>query len=126
MNGGRPPRAGRRRVPACGELSRGLEDGGMPMQPLAVRYAVPMDLAAVHAVIHSAYRHYVGRIGARPAPLDADYPHLMRRGCLFVVGNPAIATITLLPEDGWLYLDNLAVAPDRQGQGLGRGLLAFA
>lgn len=96
------------------------------MNPLAVRYAVPMDLAAVHAVIHSAYRHYITRIGAEPAPLSADYPHLMRRGCLFVVGSPAVATVTLLPEDGWLYLDNFAVAPDLQGQGLGRRILAFA
>ena len=96
------------------------------MQPLGVRYAVPVDLAAVHAVTHSAYRHYVDRMGARPAPMDADYPHLMRRGCLFVVGSPAIATVTLIPEDGWLYLDNFAVAPDRQGQGLGRRILAFA
>jgi len=96
------------------------------MQPLGVRYAVPVDLAAVHAVTHSAYRHYITRIGARPAPMDADYPHLMRRGCLFVVGNPAIATITLVPEDGWLALDNVAVAPDRQGRGIGRRLLAFA
>ena len=96
------------------------------MQPLGVRYAVPVDLAAVHAVTHSAYRHYVGRIGARPAPMDADYPHLMRRGCLFVVGSPAIATVTLVPEDGWLHLDNFAVAPDRQGRGLGRRILAFA
>lgn len=96
------------------------------MQPLRVRYAVPVDLAAVHAVTHSAYRHYVDRIGARPAAMDADYPHLMRRGCLFVVGSPAVATVTLLPEDGWLHLDNFAVAPDRQGQGLGRRILAFA
>ena len=96
------------------------------MQPLGVRYAVPVDLAAVHAVTHSAYLHYVDRIGARPAPMDADYPHLMRRGCLFVVGSPAIATVTLVPEDGWLHLDNFAVAPDRQGRGLGRRILAFA
>ncbi|NUP49608.1 MAG: GNAT family N-acetyltransferase [Catenulispora sp.] len=96
------------------------------MQPLGVRYAVPMDLAAVHAVIHSAYRHYLTRIGTRPAPLDADYPRLMGRGCLFVVGSPAIATVTLLPEDGYLHLDNFAVAPDRQGQGLGHRILAFA
>jgi ribosomal protein S18 acetylase RimI-like enzyme len=96
------------------------------MQPLGVRYAVPVDLAAVHAVTHSAYHHYVDRIGARPAPMDADYPHLMRRGCLFVVGSPAIATVTLVPEDGWLSLDNFAVAPDQQGRGIGRRILAFA
>jgi ribosomal protein S18 acetylase RimI-like enzyme len=58
--------------------------------------------------------------------MDADYPHLMRRGCLFVVGSPAIATVTLIPEDGWLYLDNFAVAPDCQGRGIGRRILAFA
>jgi GNAT superfamily N-acetyltransferase len=58
--------------------------------------------------------------------MDADYPHLMRRGCLFVVGSPAVATVTLLPEDGWLSLDNFAVAPDCQGRGIGRRILAFA
>jgi ribosomal protein S18 acetylase RimI-like enzyme len=96
------------------------------MKALGVRYAVPVDLASVNAVIQSAYRHYIDRIGVRPAPMDVDYAHLMRRGCLFVVGSPAIATVTLIPEDGWLYLDNFAVAPDQQGQGIGRRILAFA
>ena len=96
------------------------------MKALGVRYAVPVDLASVHAVVRSAYRHYIDRIGVRPQPMDADYAHLMRRGCLFVVGSPAIATVTLIPEESWLYLDNFAVAPDRQGQGIGRRILAFA
>jgi ribosomal protein S18 acetylase RimI-like enzyme len=96
------------------------------MDPLGVRYAVPVDLASVNAVVHAAYRHYVERIGVRPMPMDVDYTHLMRRGCLYVLGSPAIATVTLVPDDGYLYLDNLAVAPDRQGHGLGRRLLEFA
>jgi ribosomal protein S18 acetylase RimI-like enzyme len=96
------------------------------MRSPGVRYAVPVDLASVQAVVHSAYRHYVDRIGVRPSPMDADYAHLMGRGCLYVVGSPAIATVTLIPEDTGLYLDNFAVAPDRQGQGIGRRLLAFA
>jgi ribosomal protein S18 acetylase RimI-like enzyme len=96
------------------------------MKALGVRYAVPVDLASVTAVVQSAYRHYIDRIGVRPQPMDVDYTHLMRRGCLFVVGSPAVATVTLIPEDSWLYLDNFAVAPDQQGQGIGRRILAFA
>jgi ribosomal protein S18 acetylase RimI-like enzyme len=96
------------------------------MKALGVRYAVPVDLAAVNAVIQSAYRHYIDRIGVRPSPMDVDYAQLMRRGHLYVVGAPAVATVTLVPEVDHLYLDNFAVAPDRQGQGLGRGVLAFA
>ena len=36
------------------------------------------------------------------------------------------AIIVLLPEPDHLLLDNIAVRPDRQGQGLGRRLIAFA
>ena len=36
------------------------------------------------------------------------------------------AIIVLLPEPDHLLLDNIAVLPDRQGQGLGRQLIAFA
>jgi ribosomal protein S18 acetylase RimI-like enzyme len=93
---------------------------------LGIRYAVPVDLVSVEAVVHAAYRHYVDRIGVRPRPMDVDYAELMRLGCLFVVGSPAVATVTLVPEETGLYLDNFAVAPDRQGQGIGRRLLAFA
>jgi ribosomal protein S18 acetylase RimI-like enzyme len=100
--------------------------GGTAGTSPAVRYAVPVDVVSVEAVVHAAYRHYVDRIGVRPRPLDVDYAELMRRGCLFVAGSPAVATVTLIPEETGLYLDNLAVAPDRQGQGVGRRLLAFA
>ncbi len=36
------------------------------------------------------------------------------------------AIIVLLPRPDHLLLDNIAVRPDRQGQGLGRRLIAFA
>jgi ribosomal protein S18 acetylase RimI-like enzyme len=96
------------------------------MDPHGVRYAVPVDLASVTAVVQGAYHHYVARMGVRPRPMDVDYSHLMRRGCLFVLGSPAVATVTLIPDESSLYLDNLAVAPDQQGKGIGRRLLAFA
>jgi ribosomal protein S18 acetylase RimI-like enzyme len=36
------------------------------------------------------------------------------------------ALIVLLPKADYLLLDNIAVRPDRQGQGLGRRLIDFA
>ena len=36
------------------------------------------------------------------------------------------AIVVLLPAPDYLLLDNIAVAPERQGSGLGRRLLAFA
>jgi len=95
-----------------------------------VRPAAAADVAAVTAAVHGAYQHYIARTGSRPGPLDADYAVLAARGELFVLGWPAIATVTLspcdAPEGRYLQLENLAVAPDRLGLGLGRRLLAFA
>jgi ribosomal protein S18 acetylase RimI-like enzyme len=34
--------------------------------------------------------------------------------------------LVVLPQDGYLLLDNIAVAPERQGEGIGRRLLAVA
>ena len=92
------PRTGRRAGPAAGcdpttmaILTRTASSG----TSLGIRYAVPVDLVSVEAVVQAAYRHYIDRIGVRPRPMDVDYAELMRRGCLFVVGSPAVATVTL-------------------------------
>jgi ribosomal protein S18 acetylase RimI-like enzyme len=34
--------------------------------------------------------------------------------------------LVLIPDDGYLLLDNIAVAPEYQGRGLGRNLVAIA
>src|SRR5205085_11913947 len=41
-------------------------------------------------------------------------------------GRMIAAIIVLVPQPDHLLLDNIAVQPDRQGQGLGRRLIAFA
>jgi hypothetical protein len=38
-----------------------------------IRPATPDDALAVRAVTDAAYRHYIDRIGIRPAPMDADH-----------------------------------------------------
>lgn len=78
-------------------------------------------------IVHRAYQPWVERIGARPAPLDADYASLIAAGSVYVTGaSGPDGLIVLVPEEGVLLVENVAVRPDRQGQGTGRRLLAFA
>jgi ribosomal protein S18 acetylase RimI-like enzyme len=94
-----------------------------------IRRAKPEDRAAVEAIVRDAYSIYVERIGKPPGPMLDDYGALITDGAVTVLEDPdaAIAAIiVLLANPDHLLLDNIAVRPDRQGQGLGRQLIAFA
>ena len=93
-----------------------------------IRRARPEDRAAVEAVVREAYAVYVERIGKPPGPMLDDYIRLIDAGAVsvFETNGAIVALIVLLPEPDHLLLDNVAVRPDRQGQGLGRRLVAFA
>ena len=71
-----------------------------------------------------AYSRWVPRIGLRPAPMDADYAALVEEGDVFVLGGAGAwsAVLVLRPTEGdALMVENVAVEPDRQGDGLGPG-----
>ena len=94
-----------------------------------IRRAKPEDRAAVEAIVREAYSIYVERIGKPPGPMLDDYARLIANGVVSVLedADAAIAAIiVLLAKPDHLLLDNIAVRPDRQGQGLGRQLIAFA
>src|SRR3954451_21354195 len=99
----------------------------MPM-PMQIRPAVPDDAAAVDELVQRAYSHYVGRIGRRPGPMDDDYVEKVERGHVFVAveASDVIGLIVLIEEPDHLLVENVAVEPERQSQGIGRALLAFA
>ena len=74
-----------------------------------------------------AYSHYVERMGKPPGPMLDDYAKRIEDGEAWVMeANGAILGLVVLEngEDG-LLLDNIAVAPSAQGQGVGRALIAF-
>jgi GNAT superfamily N-acetyltransferase len=86
------------------------------------------DARAVAECVRAAYAHYVERIGREPAPMTADYEALIDAGEVWVAraGEDVAGVLVLRPQPPALLLENIAVDPGRQRQGLGRGLMAFA
>jgi ribosomal protein S18 acetylase RimI-like enzyme len=98
------------------------------MRSPVIRAAVASNTAAVRDIVEQSYRGYLPRIGKKPGPMLDDYAARIANGQVWVLdGAGGIAGILVLEEtaDG-LLLDNIAVAPDQQGKGHGRVLLAFA
>ena len=93
-----------------------------------IRAAIASDAPAIGQIVEQAYRHYIPRIGKPPGPMLDDYNARISEGVVWVIeeGSAISGTIVLLPRPGYLLLDNIAVAPARQGSGFGRRLLAFA
>jgi galactokinase len=93
----------------------------------AIRPAREGEAKRIADLVQRAYRHYVPRIGRRPSPMDDDYDARRAAGELWVVEDGELAGTVLLRTDGdQLLVDNLAVDPARQGEGLGRALLDFS
>jgi ribosomal protein S18 acetylase RimI-like enzyme len=93
-----------------------------------LRLATLDDLHAVEAVVHAAYSHYVIRIGRKPGPMLDDYAELIGNRSVHVIehGDTVKGILVLIPDEHSMLLDNIAVAPDAQGLGLGRIMLDFA
>jgi ribosomal protein S18 acetylase RimI-like enzyme len=93
-----------------------------------IRRGDPVEVDAVRAIVDAAYRHYIPRIGKPPGPMLDDYAQRIADGEAWVLtGTDGIVGVLVLEEtpDGFL-LDNIAVAPEQQGKGVGRALLEFA
>ncbi len=95
---------------------------------IEIRPAGPDEAAACTALVRAAYQHYVARIGREPLPMLADYVELIATGDVWVATDDGrlAGVLVLETAEDHLLVENLAVATDRQGTGLGSALLAFA
>lgn len=95
---------------------------------VVIEPAAIADRAAIERVVNDAYAKYVARIGKKPGPMLDDYAALITAGEVWVLRDgDGVAGVLVLKDAGdYLLLDNIAVAPDRQGSGLGRRLMDFA
>lgn len=102
--------------------------GPYPALVIVLRPAVTDDVTDLQAVAFAAYEGYVARIGQCPAPLTANYAQAVQEGQVWVAeDNGALvgfAVLVLQPDH--LLLENVAVSPSMQGQGIGTRLMALA
>ncbi len=94
-----------------------------------IRLATQGDLPAIVALTAVAYARYGAVLDAPPLPVTEDYAPRIAAGQVWVAEGPAGAPsglIVLEHEPDHLLIFSVAVAPERQGEGLGRRLLAWA
>ena len=92
---------------------------------LAFRSAAPGDAAAIRALVRAAYAKWVPVLGREPRPMQADYEAAVREHDFDIAERDGamIALIETMLRDDHLWIENIAVAPVAQGQGLGTLLL---
>ena len=93
-----------------------------------IRRASAEDAARIGVIARAAYTKYVSRMGREPAPMLADFAAEIAAGHVVVVeiGGVVAGYMIAWPEVGAYFIDNIAVDPGRQGEGLGRQLLDHA
>ncbi|HBD91206.1 MAG TPA: GNAT family N-acetyltransferase [Gemmobacter sp.] len=93
-----------------------------------LRPATAADLPALTAIVDAAYGPYIPRIGRKPGPMSDDYTALVAQGLVQVLEDQGrvCGLLVLIAQLDALLLDNIAIAPEAQGRGFGRLLLAAA
>ncbi len=93
-----------------------------------IRTAQPSDAVAIKRCVEAAYQHYIARMGKPPGPMVDDYANVIEQHGAFVVeeNGEIVGVLVLIQTESGMLLDNVAVHPEHQGEGLGRRLLELA
>jgi GNAT superfamily N-acetyltransferase len=89
------------------------------MQKPSFRHATSADVSAISEITRAAYAKWVPVIGREPKPMTADYEQAVADHVIDLCeqeGQP-IALIELIPRPSYLLIENVAVLPDRHGNG---------
>lgn len=93
-----------------------------------IRQALQADAAEITTCVAAAYRHYIPRIGKPPGPMLDDYSRVVGQHQVFVAeeSERVIGVLVLIKKKSGILMDNVAVLPEYQGQGLGHRLIRLA
>lgn len=92
------------------------------------RPARPDEGPLLRTITRTAYAKWVEPVGREPRPMLADHDAAVREHRVeFVeIDGKVVAGVELVPEDGHLLVENIAVLPEAQRRGLGDIILARA
>ncbi|MFP4538962.1 MAG: GNAT family N-acetyltransferase, partial [Dichotomicrobium sp.] len=93
---------------------------------ITIRKADAGHAGPVRACARAAYEKFVAPIGREPAPMVADFVRQIADGIIDVAVDPkgrVVGFMVLYPRRDHLHIENLAVSPAAQGQGVGTQLL---
>ena len=95
---------------------------------VTMRRAGRGDADLVRDLTRAAYAKWVPVIGREPMPMQADYVKAVdtHQIDLLCDDGEVKALIEIIPHEDHLFIENVAVAPEHQGRGYGRFLLANA
>lgn len=95
---------------------------------MEIHPAQESDASALQEIVERAYAVYVERIGRRPAPMDDDLAARIRGADVFVAEDDGeiIGLIVLVVAENHVLVETIAIDPGRQGEGVGRALMAHA
>lgn len=95
---------------------------------LEIRPADARDAGTVREIVRAAYARWVPVIGREPRPMTADYELAVGEHWVDVLCREGrmLGLIETMLRPDHLWIENIAVCPEHQGQGLGRRLLAHA
>ena len=95
---------------------------------LSFRRPGATDASAVRELTRAAYAKWIPVIGREPKPMGADYSVTVRDHLvdLLIDGENLVGLIEMVPGGDHLLIENVAVRPDSQGNGLGHRLMLHA
>ena len=100
----------------------------MSKRSWTIRKAVVSDAEVLADCMHASYMAYTSRLGGKTLPpMGVDYKDEIRTSPVWIAESDGmlVGGLILMPEKDYLTIANVAVHPQFQGDGLGRGLMEF-
>jgi GNAT superfamily N-acetyltransferase len=99
-----------------------------PASNFEIRPAVLEDAGRIRDLTRAAYAKWAALIGREPLPMQADYQRAVVEHTIdvLIVDGALVGLLETILRPDHLWIENVAVAPEQQGRGFGRLLLAHA